>query len=200
MLWSMAQTIPNELWQQICHYLRDRSTAGDRAAAALWAQASALSSDPPSETVEFSQRLFQAWQDIARDAAGEAFWSYPVPLDELAEAIDCTPEALASALDRVQLERMQIVAGRSEGYAVGDRRISALTFHPPSATPTSLPGGDGSPALAVGDRVRVVAPDRPQYDGREGEIEQILSVSCRIRLSNGWSAFLPQRCLQRLGQ
>ena len=55
----------------------------------------------------------------------------------------------------------------------------------------------GKIIFKVGDRIRVNA-NRPQYIDQTGTIEQIISVSCRIKLDNGWIAFLPNYCLEKI--
>lgn len=60
-------------------------------------------------------------------------------------------------------------------------------------TQTTNPRGD----FQVGDRVRV-SNERPQYGNLTGTVEQVISVSCRVQLDNGWSAFLPHQYLEKL--
>ena len=49
----------------------------------------------------------------------------------------------------------------------------------------------------VGDRVAVNA-NRQQYANHKGVVEQVISVSCRVKLDNGWTAFLPNHCLDHI--
>ena len=43
-----------------------------------------------------------------------------------------------------------------------------------------------------------VNANRQQYANHKGVVEQVISVSCRVKLDNGWTAFLPNHCLDHI--
>ncbi len=160
---------------------------------------------------KFSSDLFNAWKSLAIDEVGENFWSYSVKINDVADEMQILPELLIQYLAVVKLDNLQLIQNRGSNYTIGKQKAASLTFHPSADTPISV-GSKTQPAskaaneviaaktdqkFQVGDRVRV-NENRPQYTNHTGIVEQIISVSCRVKLDNGWSAFLPKTCLEKL--
>jgi hypothetical protein len=159
---------------------------------------------------EFSQKLFDMWKELAQEEIGENFWSYPVLIQDIADAMEMQPETLANYLASFDLDRIQLIQTRGHNYQIGKQKAASLTFHPMARTnvqeakparmsPKSENGIliEDEPAFKIGDRVRVNSR-RPQYANLDGTVSQVISVSCRVQLDNGWSAFLPNHCLDRI--
>ncbi|MDX1976487.1 MAG: hypothetical protein SFT94_02335 [Pseudanabaenaceae cyanobacterium bins.68] len=148
---------------------------------------------PPLD-LDFAKQLFTAWQRLASEQVGENFWSLPIPLEQIADELEVAVPAIAEQLDRsclvdlpAQFGNLQLIKNRaSTGQAV--------TFHPPASPAEANPN---ELKFLVGDRVRVNG-QRPQYANHTGTVTQVISVSCRIALDNGWSAFLPHHCLEKI--
>ncbi|MFN5857392.1 MAG: hypothetical protein ACK456_16115 [Pseudanabaenaceae cyanobacterium] len=195
----MAVTLNDELFEQIQMYLNQRVADGDRLAKNLL-QRLPQSGSPVAESHAFSRQLFGAWQQLATQQVGENCWSYPVAFGDLANGLDVDFDLFLRQLAQVQLSTMQLLAGRGQNYPIGNQEVATLTFHshPFTNSPAApkVTTKDGSGVFRVGDRVRVTA-NRPQYANQTGVIEQVISVSCRVKLDNGWSAFLPNHCLEK---
>jgi hypothetical protein len=170
------------------------------------------------ETKDFGQRLFETWRSLAVEEIGENFWSYPITIAVLAEEMSMSNEKFIQYLDTsnlsTSLPNLQVLKNRM-------LNSQALTFHPLTFHPlrdsaqedavkeistsqkakkksTSFPQGTTQQTkFNVGDRVRV-NQQRPQYANHTGTVTQVISVSCRISLDNGWSAFLPHHCLEKI--
>ncbi|NJK60402.1 MAG: nitrile hydratase subunit beta [Oscillatoriales cyanobacterium SM2_1_8] len=103
---------------------------------------------------------------------------------------------MAQDLDLPAAELRSHIAqwGRADCQVVDSRdsRSATVAFHPAPKRREVPP-----PDFQVGDRVRVTA-QRPQYANCTGVITQTISVSCRVKLDNGWQAFLPYHCLEKL--
>lgn len=173
-----------------------------------------LDPDLPSIPMEkFAVDLFTAWKSLAIDEVGENFWSYAIKIKDVADEMNMLPELLVQYLAIVKLDNLQLIQNRSSNYTVGKQKAASLTFHPSADSIISvgsgrLPASKAASKTAstkplpeqqfqVGDRVRV-NENRPQYANHTGVVEQIISVSCRVKLDNGWSAFLPKSCLEKL--
>lgn len=164
----------------------------------------------------FGQRLFETWRSLAVEEIGESFWSYPITIAALAAEMSVSLEQFTQYLDlsdlHTSLPSLQVLKNRLPNS-------QALTFHPfnqpVKANPTSQkistkkPSHSSTKDLAqslepveppkfiVGDRVRI-NQQRPQYANHTGTVTQVISVSCRVALDNGWSAFLPHHCLEKI--
>ncbi len=132
-----------------------------------------------------AEALFQHWRLRAEAEVGESFWSYPIPLEDLAQDLGLTAPELRSHIARWGRDDCQVVDSR-------DSRSATVAFHPAPKRREVPPS-----TFQVGDRVRVTA-QRPQYFNCTGVITQTISVSCRVQLDNGWQAFLPYHCLEKL--
>jgi hypothetical protein len=222
----MVVAISEALFAQIQTYLHSLSDRGDRQAQELLikiqqeidneeseaiSQASPTQSAPLSFTkAEFSQKLFDNWQELAQEEIGENFWSYPVLIRDIADAMEMEPETLAHYLTTFDVDRIQLIQTRGHNYTIGKQKAASLTFHPitrpdrrqekSSPQPNKSENGiliEDETAFKVGDRVRV-NNRRQQYANLSGTVSQVISVSCRVQLDNGWSAFLPNHCLDRI--
>ncbi len=194
----MSVTLNDELFEQIQMYLNQRVADGDRLARNLLQrlpQFSPLAAEDPA----FSRQLFSAWQQLATQQVGENCWSYPVAFGDLANNRDVDFDLFLGQLRRISLPTMQLLPGRGQNYPIGNQEVATLTFHShPFTSAASAPKTSAKDAAAkfrVGDRVRVTG-NRPQYANQTGVVEQVISVSCRVKLDNGWSAFLPNHCLE----
>lgn len=221
----MAIAISEELFKQIQIYLLSLSEQGDPHAQELLTEMqhqehaktdipmrspSLQPASPKLSQAEFTQKLFNAWQELAQDEIGENFWSYPVSIDDIADAMEMEPEALVHYLTDFEVDRIQLIQTRGHNYQIGKQKAASLTFHPiapshareskTSRIPPKSENGiliEDETAFKVGDRVRVNNL-RPQYANLSGTVSQVISVSCRVQLDNGWSAFLPNHCLDRI--
>jgi hypothetical protein len=221
----MAIAISEELFKQIHVYLLSLSEQGDPHAQELLVEMQHqehVKTDTPSRSpspqttprklsqAEFSKRLFNTWQELAQDEIGENFWSYPVSIDDIADAMEMDSETLVHYLASSEIDRIQLIQTRGQNYQIGKQKAASLTFHPishpherevkPSQRLAKSGNGvliEDDPAFKVGDRVRV-NNRRPQYANLSGTVSQVISVSCRVQLDNGWAAFLPNHCLDRI--
>jgi hypothetical protein len=226
----MVVAISEALFEQLQTYLGSLSDRGDRQAQELLvqiqqeidsdrteasAQVTAMHSTSLSLTkVEFAQKLFDNWQELAQEEIGENFWSYPVLIRDIADAMEMDPETLAHYLTTFDVDRIQLIQTRGHNYTIGKQKAASLTFHPASqikqhhsqhqqrtpSAPSKSENGiliEDETAFKVGDRVRVNSR-RQQYANLCGPVSQVISVSCRVQLDNGWSAFLPNHCLDRI--
>jgi len=164
----------------------------------------------------FGHRLFETWRSLAVEEIGENFWSYPITIAALAAEMSVSLEQFTQYLDlpdlHTSLPSLQVLKNRLPNS-------QALTFHPfnqpVKANPTSQKISTKKPShsltkdlaqslepveppkFIVGDRVRI-NQQRPQYANHTGTVTQVISVSCRVALDNGWSAFLPHHCLEKI--
>ena len=226
----MVVAISEALFKQVQTYLHSLSNRGDRQAQELLVKIQQEIDNEDSEAIlqaypaqaaalsftkaEFSQKLFDNWQELAQEEIGENFWSYPVLIRDLADAMEMEPETLAHYLTTFEVDRVQLIQTRGHNYTIGKQKAAALTFHPTthadrrpdrhqensSRPPNKSENGiliEDETAFKVGDRVRVNSR-RQQYANLSGTVSQVISVSCRVQLDNGWSAFLPNHCLDRI--
>jgi hypothetical protein len=221
----MAIAISEELFKQIQIYLLTLSEQGDPHAQELLTEMrhqehaeTAISTrshapqlaSPKLSQSEFAQKLVNTWQELAEDEIGENFWSYPIPIGDIADAMEMEAETLVHYLTNFEVDRIQLIQARGHNYQIGKQKAASLTFHPiahphareskPSKVPPKSENGiliEDETAFKVGDRVRVNNL-RPQYANLNGTVSQVISVSCRVQLDNGWSAFLPNHCLDRI--
>jgi hypothetical protein len=218
----MAVNVSESLFEQILIYLRARTEVNDRVAQNLLKTLEPLvSSSSPidsgdsstnphrdrRETIpsQFGQKLFDAWKELADLQVGENYWSYPVMFEDLAEAMEISIDYFVQYLSTIQIGSLQLIQGRGYNYQVNGQQAASLTFHSaPTLKKAAIPNltnkkqsPEQKPAaksFKVGDRVCVNA-NRQQYANHTGVIEQVISVSCRVKLDNGWTAFLPNHCL-----
>jgi hypothetical protein len=172
------------------------------------------SRSPSLTKTEFTKKLLEIWQVLAQEEIGENFWSYPVLIRDIADEMDIEPETLAHYLTIFEVDRLQLIQTRGHNYTIGKQKAASLTFHPVtppnerksqrqekiSRLPNKSENGiliEDDTAFKVGDRVRVNS-QRQQYANLCGTVSQVISVSCRVQLDNGWSAFLPNHCLDRI--
>ncbi len=229
----MVVAISEALFKQIQTYLDSLSDRGDRQAQELLVQIQQEVDNDESEVlspattthatslsltkVQFAQKLFDNWQEIAQEEIGENFWSYPVLIRDIADAMEMEPETLAHYLAIFDVDRIQLIQTRGHNYTIGKQKAASLTFHPVTRSnerlherpdrrqerlshPPKSENGiliEDETAFKIGDRVRVNSL-RPQYANLCGTVSQVISVSCRVQLDNGWSAFLPNHCLDRI--
>jgi hypothetical protein len=163
---------------------------------------------------EFTKKLLDIWQELAQEEIGENFWSYPVLIRDIADEMDMEPETLVHYLTTFEVDRIQLIQTRGHNYTIGKQKAASLTFHPVThpnertnqrqekvSRPLSKSENgiliEDQTAFKVGDRVRVNS-HRQQYANLSGTVSQVISVSCRVQLDNGWSAFLPNHCLDRI--
>ncbi|MFM7603045.1 MAG: hypothetical protein ACKO7R_17910 [Pseudanabaena sp.] len=214
----MAVNVSESLFEQTLEYLRSRAEASDRVAENLL---KALENLIPSSTkssvtksnsdrdedleLQFGQKLFDAWKELADLQVGENYWSYPVMFEDLAEVMEISVDRFVQYLSNVQIGSLQLIQGRGYNYQVNGQQAASLTFHSaPTLKKAAIPnvsdkkqGADHkslSKTFKVGDLV-VVNANRQQYANHKGVVEQVISVSCRVKLDNGWTAFLPNHCL-----
>ena len=223
----MAVNVSESLFEQILEYLRVKAEESDRVAHNLLKTLETLVSNPvPTGSVtkpngdrdddlssqsgsQFGQKLFDAWQELADLQVGENYWSYPVMFEDLAEAMEISVDRFVQYLANVQIGSLQLIQGRGYNYQVNGQQAASLTFHSaPTLKKAAIPKvsdkkQDGSAdktlskTFKVGDRV-IVNANRQQYANHKGVIEQVISVSCRVKLDNGWTAFLPNHCLDHI--
>jgi hypothetical protein len=220
----MTVNVSESLFEQILEYLRVRTEASDRVAQSLLktlenlASANApinsvtkkssvnLSDRPDEMATQFGQKLFDSWQELADLQVGENYWSYPVMFEDLAEIMEVSVDRFVQYLANIQIGSLQLIQGRGFNYQVNGQQAASLTFHsPPTLKKAAIPKvienkQESSPknkAFKVGDRVCVNA-NRQQYANHKGVVEQVISVSCRVKLDNGWTAFLPNHCLDHI--
>jgi hypothetical protein len=185
----MAINISETLFERILSYLQAQANS-DRTAQDLLALMQGYATIPEKE---FGQRLFGVWKELADLHVGENCWSYPVEFADLAEALSLSVEKFVQYLNHVKIDAMQLLAGRGQNYMVDGHQVGALTFH--GELVKSVKATKPKTVIfKVGDRVRVNA-NRPQYANHVGTVDQVISVSCRVKLDNGWTAFLPNQCL-----
>lgn len=216
----MAVNVSESLFEQILEYLRARTEASDRVAQNLLKTLETLISSstssnsvakPPSDRADnlasqFGQKLFDAWKELADLQVGENFWSYPVMFEDLAETMEISVDRFVQYLANVQIGSLQLIQGRGYNYQVNGQQAASLTFHSaPTLKKAAIPNvaekkqdvNAKSKAFKVGDRV-IVNANRQQYANHKGIVEQVISVSCRVKLDNGWTAFLPNHCLDHI--
>ncbi len=140
----------------------------------------------PGAAPPLAEALFQHWRARAEAEVGESFWSYPIPLEDLAQDLGLSATELRSHIARWGRADCQLVDSR-------DSRSATVAFHPAPKRREVPPS-----TFQVGDRVRVTTAQRLQYFNCTGVITQTISVSCRVQLDNGWQAFLPYHCLEKL--
>ena len=216
----MAINVSESLFEQILEYLRARTEASDRVAKNLLKTLETVtsngtsSSSPPKSNSDriddpasqFGQKLFDAWQEIADLQDGENYWSYPVMFEDLAEIMEISIDIFVKYLANIQIGSLQLIQGRGYNYQINEQPAASLTFHSvPTLKKAAIPNvaenkqelGAKNKTFKVGDRVCVNA-NRQQYANHKGVVEQVISVSCRVKLDNGWTAFLPNHCLDHL--
>ncbi|WP_434686030.1 hypothetical protein [Pseudanabaena minima] len=217
----MAVNVSESLFEQILEYLRARTEASDRVAENLLKALESLISSSTTSSVaksnsdrdndlelQFGQKLFDAWKELADLQVGENYWSYPVMFEDLAEVMEISVDRFVQYLSNVQIGSLQLIQGRGYNYQVNGQQAASLTFHSaPTLKKAAIPnvsdkkqGADHkslSKTFKVGDLV-VVNANRQQYANHKGVVEQVISVSCRVKLDNGWTAFLPNHCLDHI--
>ena len=215
----MSVNVSESLFEQILEYLRSRTEASDRVAQNLLKTLETLisSASPNSDTnshrdrpddlaPQFGQKLFDAWKELADLQVGENYWSYPVMFEDLAETMEISVDLFVQHLANIQIGSLQLIQGRGYNYQVNGQQAASLTFHSaPTLKKAAIPNvaekkqdlATKSKAFKVGDRVCVNA-NRQQYANHKGVVEQVISVSCRVKLDNGWTAFLPNHCLDHI--
>lgn len=192
----MAINISESTLRKTLEYLKIQACSGDHLAAELLTLFPSSSSQ--SEPIpNFDQRLFAAWKELVDLQIGENCWSYPVPFADLAENLAISIENLIQHLETIQIDSLQLLSGRGANYLIKSQQVGDLAFHsaPNFSKPTSTKTKEI--IFKVGDRIRVNA-NRPQYTDQTGVIDQVISVSCKVKLDNGWVAFLPNHCLEKL--
>ncbi len=216
----MTVNVSESLFEQILEYLRVRTEASDRIAESLLRTLKTLTSSSTADSghksnsdrddlaSQFGQKLFDAWQELADLQVGENYWSYPVMFEDLAETMEISVDVFVQYLANVQIGSLQLMQGRGYNYQVNGQQAASLTFHSaPTLKKAAIPsindkkqGVEHKPqgkSFKVGDRVAVNA-NRQQYANHKGVVEQVISVSCRVKLDNGWTAFLPNHCLDHI--
>ncbi len=220
----MTVNVSESLFEQILEYLRVRTEASDRVAQNLLKTLETLSSESASKdsvtksnrdraddlVSQFGQKLFDAWKELADLQVGENYWSYPVMFEDLAEEMEISVDSFVQHLANIQIGSLQLIQGRGYNYQVSGQQSASLTFHSaPTLKKAAIPNFAGekqgagtdvkppSKVFKVGDRVAVNA-NRQQYANHQGVVEQVISVSCRVKLDNGWTAFLPNHCLDHI--
>jgi hypothetical protein len=220
----MTVNVSESLFEQLLEYLRARTEASDRIAQNLLKTLETLISDSTSIgsvaksnrdragdlVSQFGQKLFDAWKELADLQVGENYWSYPVMFEDLAETMEISVDSFVQHLANIQIGSLQLIQGRGYNYQVNGQQAASLTFHSvPTLKKAAIPNlagekqGSGtdnkslSKIFKVGDRVTVNA-NRQQYANHQGVVEQVISVSCRVKLDNGWTAFLPNHCLDHI--
>jgi|GEM_PF-553596 len=155
---------------------------------------------------QFGQKLFEAWKELADLQVGENYWSYPVMFEDIAEIMEISIDRFVQYLGSIQIGSLQLIQGRGYNYQVNGQQAASLTFHSaptlkkaaiPKVTENKQETSPKNKAFQVGDRVCVNA-NRQQYANHKGVVEQVISVSCRVKLDNGWTAFLPNHCLDHI--
>jgi len=194
----MAITISESTFRKTLEYLTAHANSGDRPAAELLNLLQAFSPPANLEFIpDFEKSLFAAWKELVELQIGESCWSYSVSFDDLAENLGISISRLIQHLEATQIDSLQLLAGRGTNYAVKSLQVGDLAFHSaPDASKLSS-GKVLEVILKVGDRIRVNA-NRPQYINQMGVVDQVISVSCRVKLDNGWVAFLPNHCLEKI--
>ncbi len=220
----MTVNVSESLFEQILEYLRARTESSDRIAENLLKTLEILTSSSKSVNSvsrsnsdrvddlvsQFGQKLFDVWKELADLQVGENYWSYPVMFEDLAETMEISVDRFVQYLANVQIGSLQLIQGRGYNYQVNGQQAASLTFHSaPTLKKAAIPnindkkqdaGTDNkslSQTFKVGDRVCVNA-NRQQYANHKGVVEQVISVSCRVKLDNGWTAFLPNHCLDHI--
>ncbi|MCY7331664.1 MAG: hypothetical protein LH649_03185 [Pseudanabaena sp. CAN_BIN31] len=220
----MTVNVSESLFEQVLEYLRARTEASDRIAQNLLKTLETLTSGSTSVgsvarsnrdriddlVSQFGQKLFDAWKELADLQVGENYWSYPVMFEDLAEEMEISVDSFVQHLENIQIGSLQLIQGRGYNYQVNGQQAASLTFHSvPTLKKAAIPNlagekqGSGmdnkspSKTFKVGDRVAVNA-NRQQYANHQGVVEQVISVSCRVKLDNGWTAFLPNHCLDHI--
>lgn len=211
----MAVNVSEYLFEQVLEYLRLRTNANDPIAQNLLkalgtitvesfsVNAAAKLERDESIPPQFGQMLFDTWEELADLQVGENCWSYPVMFEDLAETMEISIENFVRYLATVQIGSLQLIQGRGYNYQVNGQQAASLTFHSaptlkkaaiPNLTDKKQDSKTVSKVFKVGDRV-CVNSNRQQYANHKGVVEQVISVSCRVKLDNGWTAFLPNHCL-----
>ena len=216
----MAVNVSESLFDQVLGYLRVKIAEGDRVAQNLLKNLEPLTSSDNSiksaisnnnarlEEIEanFGQKLFDSWRELADLQVGENYWSYPVMFEDLAENMEISVESFVQYLANVQIGSLQLIQGRGYNYQINGQQSASLTFHSaPTLKKAAIPSVSDkkqetvtkNKTFKVGDRVCVNA-NRQQYANHKGVVEQVISVSCRVKLDNGWTAFLPNHCLDHI--
>jgi hypothetical protein len=216
----MAVNVSESLFEQILEYLRERTKASDPTAQNLLRTLETLTSSndssnstpqsssnrPDDLAPQFGQKLFEAWKELADLQVGENYWSYPVMFEDLAETMEISVDVFVQHLANTQIGSLQLIQGRGYNYQVNGQQAASLTFHSaptlkkaaiPKVSDSKQESGSKSKTFKVGDRVCVNA-NRQQYANHKGIVEQVISVSCRVKLDNGWTAFLPNHCLDHI--
>jgi hypothetical protein len=220
----MAVNVTESLFEELLEYLRVKTATNDQVAQNLLNTLENLSPSSASTDSsvfgtatnperrkakampsQFGQKLFDMWKELADLQVGENYWSYPVMFEDLAEAMEISIDNFVESLATVQIGSLQLIQGRGYNYLINGQQSASLTFHSaPTLKKAAIPNltdkkqySEQKPAnkvFKVGDRVCVNA-NRQQYANHTGVIEQVISVSCRVKLDNGWTAFLPNHCL-----
>jgi hypothetical protein len=217
----MTVNVSESLFEQVLEYLRVRTESSDRIAEKLLKTLKTLTSSSTVDSVQksnsdrvddlasqFGQKLFDTWKELADLQVGENYWSYPVMFEDLAETMEMSVDIFVQYLANVQIGSLQLMQGRGYNYQVNGQQAASLTFHSaPTLKKAAIPNVNEkkqstdhkSPSknFKVGDRVAVNA-NRQQYANHKGVVEQVISVSCRVKLDNGWTAFLPNHCLDHI--
>jgi hypothetical protein len=187
----------------------------------------AISKTLAKERVDFSVRLFEAWRLLASDEIGENFWSYQIKITEIADEMAMPIHQFIQNLELLDQANLQVIKNRGinqadqlltfhpiaepaktskstskSGSKSGSKSSSKL--NPNSSEKQSAINStqnvvinEQSTKFVVGDRIRI-NEQRPQYALHTGTVTQVISVSCRVALDNGWSAFLPHHCLEKI--
>jgi len=203
------------LFEQILEYLRASTEASDRVAQDLLKTLETLATSNASTnsvtkskshqiddlSSQFAQKLFDAWKELADLQVGENYWSYPVMFEDIAEIMEISVDSFVQHLASIHIGSLQLIQGRGYNYQVNGQQAASLTFHSaPTLKKAAIPqisdkkSETKNKTFKVGDRVCVNA-NRQQYANHKGTVEQVISVSCRVKLDNGWTAFLPNHCL-----
>jgi hypothetical protein len=182
----MAITISESTFRKTLKYLTALATNGDRTAAELLSLLPAHSPPANLESIpDFDKRLFAAWKELVELQVGKNCWSYSVSFDDLQH------------LELTQIDSLQLLAGRGTNYVVKSQQVGDLAFHSEPNFSNIKTGKVLEVVFKVGDRIRVNA-NRQQYINQMGVVDQVISVSCRVKLDNGWIAFLPNHCLEKI--
>jgi len=192
----MAINISESTFRKTLEYLTNQAQNGDRLAEELLSLWQGLIYEP---ILDFDKRLFAAWKELTGLQVGNSCWSYPISFVDLAQSLSIPIENFIQNLELTEIDSLQLLRGRGENYLIKFQEVGNLAFHsvPNFSKLMYMIQKPQVASFKVGDRIRVNA-NRPQYTNQLGIVEQVISVSCRIKLDNGWIAFLPNHCLEKL--
>jgi hypothetical protein len=193
----MAITISETTFRKTVEYLTAHASNGDRPAAELLNLFQNYEPANLESIKDFDKQLFAAWKELVELQIGETCWSYSVSFDDLAENLCISVAKLIQHLEATQIDSLQLLAGRGTNYSVKSQQVGDLAFHSEPNFSKVSTSRVLEVIFKVGDRIRVNA-NRPQYINQMGVVDQVISVSCRIKLDNGWVAFLPNHCLEKI--